>query len=136
MNATAPGPTLLIVDDDAPLCYLFSFLLNERGYRVISAGSGQEAIKRYRDHSKEIAIVLLDIGLPDLDGLDVLAQLRKINSTVRAVMMSGHTERLTPEQASEPGVVAFLAKPFSIQALIEALAAAGVAPPMPAGCGR
>jgi two-component system cell cycle sensor histidine kinase/response regulator CckA len=128
MNPSVPGPTLLVVDDDAAVCFSLSFLLNNDGYSVIAASAGQEAIKLYREHWGKIAIVLLDIQMPDVDGLEVLAKLRQINPAVRVIFMSGYAEQLTQEENNRPGVVALLAKPFSIGSLLEALAAAGVVP--------
>src|SRR5579859_4326377 len=98
MDVTPSAPTVLVVDDDCTLCSALALLLNTRGYSVLSAGSGQEAIKQYRDHWREIVIVLLDLQMPDLSGLEVLAQLREINSAVRAFLISGHVEILTPQQ--------------------------------------
>jgi CheY-like chemotaxis protein len=120
---------VLIVDDDSTLNGAMALLLNTRGYSVLSAGSGQEAIKQYREHWREIAIVLLDFQMPDLDGLEVLAQLREINSAVRALLISGHLEMFSPQQLTEPGVVAYFPKPLPIESLFEVLATAGVAPP-------
>jgi CheY-like chemotaxis protein len=136
MNPTTSGPTLLIVDDDAALCFLFSYLLNERGYSAISAGSGKEAIRVYRDRRTEVVMVLLDMQMPDLDGLQVLAQLREINSDVRVIIISGYADQLTSELRNERGVVAFLAKPFSLESLLEVLAVEGFAPPLTVKRGR
>jgi two-component system response regulator GlrR len=130
MNPTAPRPTLLVIDRDFALCYLFAYLLNKHGFGAISAGSAEVAIKLYRDHWREIAAVLLDLKVSDLDGLEVLAQLRQINSNIRAILMTEHAGQLTPQQHNEPNVVAALAKPFTIDLLLEVLTAAGLGPPI------
>jgi len=136
MNVTASASTVLVVDDDSTLRSALSLLLNARGYSVLSAGGGQEAINLYRDRWREIAIVLLDFQMPDLDGLEVLARLREINPVARAFLISGHAAELTPEQLNEPGVIACIAKPLPVESLFEGLAEAGAAPPRPGQNGR
>jgi two-component system response regulator (stage 0 sporulation protein F) len=136
MNPPVSGPTLLVVDDDATVRFSLSFLLDQDGYNVITASGGHEAIELYRERWGEIAIVLLDIQMPELNGLEVLAHLREINSAVRAIVMSGYAEQLMSGEYHHLGV-AFLSKPFAIESLLGVLAVAGVVPAnLSARCSR
>jgi two-component system KDP operon response regulator KdpE len=73
-NSGAPGPSILVVEDDKSLTRVFATTLESAGYRVLQAASGQRAIEEVRTRNPDI--ILLDLGLPDVDGVSLVPQIR------------------------------------------------------------
>ena len=84
--------TILLVEDEEALRDMVRLILKSKGYKVITAQDGSEAIKQYTMHKDEIDIVLTDMGLPDMTGLDAYKKMKKIKSKVKAVFASGFFE--------------------------------------------
>jgi CheY-like chemotaxis protein len=116
---TAPG--ILVVDDDPLLLNLLRAILVRQGFHVWACPSGQEALATYRRHQADVAVVLLDVCMPGLDGPATLAELRRLDPGVRACFMSGHTGEYAIEDLFSLGAVRFYEKPFQIQPLAEGL---------------
>ncbi|MGA2884528.1 MAG: response regulator [Halobacteriota archaeon] len=79
--------TILVVDDDREILTGFMHILSEHGYNVETAETGHEAIEKCKSGSHELA--LLDINLPDMDGTQLLEQLREIDPKMRTIMVTG-----------------------------------------------
>ena len=118
-RSTTPG--VLVVDDDPMLLNLLRTVLTRQGFRVWSCLGGEEALTAYRRHQPDIAVVLLDVCMPGLDGPATLAELRRIDPGVRACFMSGHTGAYSPDELLGLGAMRFYDKPFQIQPLAEGL---------------
>src|ERR1039457_3163317 len=85
------GPRILVCDDEPGIRKTLSQILGDEGYTVDAVGLGQDALARaFGDEAKRPEAVLLDVWLPDLDGLAVLDQLRAAGLTMPVVMISGH----------------------------------------------
>ena len=84
-ETTAPNPTVLVIDDELQIRRLLRVCLEANGYRVLDAATGQEGISAAAQHRPDV--VLLDLGLPDLDGVAVLKRLREW-SEVPVVVLS------------------------------------------------
>jgi CheY-like chemotaxis protein len=82
-------PTVLVVDNDAPVRFVLGALLKAQGCRVLLASNAWESLKLYRQHLGDIDLVLLDVQLPGMDGLATLEALRDINPRVRCGFLSG-----------------------------------------------
>jgi UDP-3-O-acyl N-acetylglucosamine deacetylase len=116
---------ILIVDDEAGILTAVSQLLEDEGYRTSTTGSGEEALKLYAEERP--AVVLLDIWLPDRDGLEILQSLREMDPYATVVMMSGHGTVPTAVKAIKMGAHDYLEKPLSDEPTLHAVEAAAKA---------
>jgi DNA-binding NtrC family response regulator len=113
--------SVLIVDDEKNILLTLSRALRMEGYEVDVAGSGKLALERARTRSYDA--ILLDVRLPDLDGLEVLRQLR-VDQDVPVLVMSGHGNIDTAVAATKSGALDFLEKPIGSERLLVSLAGA------------
>ena len=115
----AAGPiAVLIVEDDAAIRRFLRVSLMESGYRVIETGSGQEAMRRLRFDRPDI--IILDLGLPDVDGLDIIREIRQ-TSPVPIVILSSRADERGKVEALDLGADDYVTKPFGIDELIARL---------------
>jgi DNA-binding response OmpR family regulator len=91
--------------------------LERDGFDVWLASDGREAIPLYRTHRESIAVVLLDVHMPGLDGPATLDALRRLNPEVLVCFMSGDTGDYDPQELLQRGAARFIAKPFHINQL-------------------
>jgi two-component system, cell cycle sensor histidine kinase and response regulator CckA len=103
---------ILIVEDEELMRELLCDIIEGNGYTVYAASDGVEAIERYEQHRNEIAGVLLDLGLPGLDGTQVLMKLKSVNPDVRIILASGLIEPSLQVMLNERGVEAIINKPY------------------------
>lgn len=103
--------TIFVVEDEAQIRQLLKSLLEKKGYQVLTAQDGEEAIHVYQRHKEEITLVLLDIGLPGLGGRELHLRLKQLGSTVKVVVLSGYLDPGIREEMLKEGVDAFLQKP-------------------------
>lgn len=105
------GLGILIVDEDSYVRAALHAGLTHMGFRVCVAASGREAIDCYRQCHADIALVLLDVEMPTLDGQDIVAFLRQINPSVKSCFM---TSRLPRQHQVKPGETPVFLKPFNV----------------------
>lgn len=108
-------PLILIVEDDAPIRNLISVTLKTHEYRYISAQNGESAIMQASSHNPDI--VLLDLGLPDMDGTEVIKRLRSW-SDMPIIVISARSDDADKIEALDSGADDYLTKPFSIEELL------------------
>ncbi|MCX6144923.1 MAG: PAS domain S-box protein [Ignavibacteriales bacterium] len=106
------GQTVLVVEDEEMLLDLLETLLEEQGYRVLTARDGQEAVDIYRQFGDGISIVLSDMGLPKLGGWEVFRQMKEMNPKVRCILASGYFDPDLRVQMVKEGAVDFVQKPY------------------------
>jgi two-component system cell cycle sensor histidine kinase/response regulator CckA len=106
------GQTVLVVEDEEMLLDLLETLLEEQGYRVLTAHDGQEAVDVYRQFRDGISIVLSDMGLPKLGGWEVFRQIKEMNPNVRCILASGYFDPDLRVQMVNEGAVDFVQKPY------------------------
>ena len=106
---------VLIVEDDAAMRRLLETFIGEIGHTVAGVGSGQEGIALYTELKPEL--VLLDIKLPDIDGLQVLKRLKALDPACRVVIMSSYSNTHTVAEAMKLGVENYLTKPTPLPEL-------------------
>ena len=113
------GPRILVCDDEPGIRRTLSQILGDEGYTVDAVGLGQEALQRASgDEGQRPEAILLDVWLPDLDGLAVLDRLRAAGLTMPVVMISGHGTVDTAVQAVKRGADDFLEKPLSLERVL------------------
>ena len=109
------GETILVVDDEPKIVKTVRAYLENAGFRVVTAGDGQAALTVYR-HEKP-ALVVLDLGLPGIDGLDVARTLRK-DSNVPIIMLTARVDETDKLIGLELGADDYVTKPFSPRELV------------------
>jgi two-component system, repressor protein LuxO len=122
-----PAVTVLLVEDTPSLQMLYRSVLLQAGYRVLSASTAGEALGFMQDNA--VQVVLLDLVLPDRDGLDLMADLRSHNSALHVIVMTAHGSINKAVEAMRAGAQEFLVKPFDEARLLAALES--LAPALP-----
>ncbi|MCJ7655561.1 MAG: response regulator [Dehalococcoidia bacterium] len=112
INEIAGSQPILIVDDDADICDTLTQILELQGYDVLSAGSGEEAVKMTKGTAFQIAFI--DVKLPKIDGLETLLRLKEINPDIIVIMMTGFRNEVKEalDKAQAASAITCLYKPF------------------------
>ena len=110
---------ILVVDDEDDILQFLELVLREKGYDVVTAAGGQEALTRAQIEKPDL--VLLDIMMPQMDGWEVLKLLRVDEETasIPVAMLSARTEAKDRVQGLQEGAVDYICKPFALQELLE-----------------
>ncbi len=121
-RAPANNPLVLLVEDNETIRDAFGILLVDSGYRVAEAATGAAALKLAAEESP--AIILMDLGLPDVHGLEVTRRLKASpgTSAIPVVALTGRALETDAAACEEAGCAAFLAKPVDSARLLEVLA--------------
>ncbi|HVI30354.1 cell cycle histidine kinase CckA [Hansschlegelia sp.] len=119
-DMTGRGTVLLVEDEDAVRAFA-SRALASRGYTVIEARSGVEALERMKTDGAEIELVVSDVVMPEMDGPSLLRELRKTQPELKIIFVSGYAEDAFKKNLPEGEVFAFLPKPFSLKQLVQAV---------------
>ena len=122
---------VLLADDEDSIRYVGQLLLHNLGFEVELAASGQEALDRFRAAPTQYTLVLLDLTMPGLSGVEVFTAIRKLHPEQRVLLMSGFSPEEAHEMMGDDFPNAFLPKPFGVDALISAVrqAVEGLRPP-------
>jgi two-component system cell cycle sensor histidine kinase/response regulator CckA len=117
----APGPTgsetVLVVEDTPAVLNVTVSMLRRCGYSVLAADSGREALARLEQHQGDLALLLTDVVMPDMNGKDVAARVRARFPDVKVLFMSGHAMAVVADHGVLDQGIALIAKPFSSQEL-------------------
>jgi DNA-binding NtrC family response regulator len=106
---------ILIVDDEESVRYSFERFLNEPGYQVTTAKNGTEALSKYADQSFDL--VVLDVRLPDMSGLDVLTKIKSIDPRAVVLMITAYGTTDLAIETTKQGAYDYILKPFDIPAM-------------------
>lgn len=115
---------VLIVDDEEDLRNIAMNLLEIEGMNTFTAKDGRTALELFREHQNEIDVVLLDLTMPGMSGMETLAALRKLNPELPAIVMSGYSATDPRVDLKEATINAFLQKPFDLNDLLQKVSAA------------
>ena len=105
--------TILLVEDEEALIEMVRLMLESKGYKVLTAINGSEAIEMYRLRKNKIDIVLTDMGLPEMTGMDVYKKIKKIKVNVKVIFASGYFEPEIKSELIKEGAKGFIQKPYS-----------------------
>jgi CheY-like chemotaxis protein len=106
--------TVLVVDDDQAICTLAKWILTTGGYQVLSAGNANDALSIARDTRQDLHLLVTDYNMPEMNGIDLVAQLRLLRPGTPAVIMTGDPAATDPVQRH----AFLLCKPFNVKTLL------------------
>jgi PAS domain S-box-containing protein len=130
-ESVTPGATVLVIDDEADIRDVVQTILERRGLHVHAAEDGASGLELLRQHRGQINVVLLDMNMPGLSGVDTYREITAIDSGARVIVSSGHGQK-EALQGLQAGAL-FLQKPYTIQELMNCIGTAlGSARPQPA----
>ncbi|MFI5251487.1 MAG: PAS domain S-box protein [Bacteroidota bacterium] len=104
--------TVLLVEDEDLLLQLVRNMLVETGYHVLTAANGDEAIHVFQKHHKDIDVVLTDMGMPVIGGMELFESIKKVNPKVRTIFASGYFDPAHQDNLIKKGVRHFIQKPY------------------------
>lgn len=110
---------ILVVDDEKDVCEVLSKFLSKKGYTPVIANSGKEALDKLS--REKPSMVLLDIRMPDMDGVECLRKIKKFDKKVIVIMVTCVTDIDTAKKAVELGATDYITKPISFEALQTAI---------------
>jgi PAS domain S-box-containing protein len=115
------GQHILFVDDDEALAEIGRRFLERLGYRATACRDSAAALKQLRTAPESCAAIISDLAMPGLSGLELADECRRVKPGLPFILMSGHNSVMTAESLKSCGVADFILKPFTFQALAEAL---------------
>ncbi|MDQ7783249.1 MAG: response regulator [Desulfomonilaceae bacterium] len=115
--------TILLVEDELLITDLTRRILERSGYSVLSAANGTDALSLYEKERQTISLVILDLILPGMGGIQCLEKLREVDPTVKILVTTGHPIIGAERQAIESGARGFLHKPFTMKQMLTAVRA-------------
>lgn len=113
--------TILLVDDEEMVLVPAKRMLELLGFKVLTAADGHQAIEIFRAHQDEIACVVLDLTMPQMDGPTVLKELRRIKPDLPVILSSGYSEPETKRRLSGENVASFIQKPYQLRVLAKTI---------------
>lgn len=114
------GELILVIDDEVPILQSTRAILETHHYQVLTTNNGAEAISIYAQHQQDIALVLIDMMMPNMDGVTVIRMLQEINPQVQAISVSG----LLPQYQNsleDLGIQTHLTKPYTTEDLLNSI---------------
>jgi signal transduction histidine kinase/CheY-like chemotaxis protein len=111
----------LVVDDEASLRHVLAEMLEEQGFQAIEAADGLEAVAFVQEHRSAVALVLMDMTMPRMNGEDASRAIRSLEPGVPVILCSGYTEQEAVQRFVGTGLAGFLQKPFGQEALENAV---------------
>lgn len=115
---------ILVVEDDSAIRRFMQLILERAGYRVLAAGNGAEGVARFTEYRGDIQLVITDLMMPVMDGVEAIRAIRAIDPAMRIVAVSGLATTERRQIALREGASHFLAKPFTADALLITVGAA------------
>ena len=113
------GKTVLIAEDESEIRELLAVLLESEGYTVLRASDGGEALALLKERRDEINLLITDLGLPKVGGLELIEQARRLSPSIKIIAASGFGHANVRERLRKAGVFQFFPKPFSPVQMLE-----------------
>jgi two-component system response regulator (stage 0 sporulation protein F) len=111
--------TVLVIDDQPGIRRLLVEVLNEEGYQVVTAANGYEGLQQAKASNPHL--ILMDMKMPGMDGIETLKELKKVGQGDRVIMMTAYGELDLVNQAREIGAYDYITKPFDVIKLCKAI---------------
>ncbi|MBN2586446.1 MAG: PAS domain S-box protein [Candidatus Fermentibacteraceae bacterium] len=111
------GGTVLLVDDEVSVREVGMSMLERKGYDVLVAGDGREALEIFREKHDEIDCIILDLTMPHMDGDETFREMRKIDSSVKVIISSGYNKQDVTQRFVGKGLAGFIQKPYRLSEL-------------------
>jgi DNA-binding response OmpR family regulator len=118
MRVPNDPPGVLITEDEEELRVLLAMLFEQGGFTVFQACDGQEALEQFAAHRNAIDVIVTDLGLPRLGGVEMIVQVRALSADVRILAASGFGKENVRQTVLEAGADDFMPKPFNGAALV------------------
>jgi signal transduction histidine kinase/CheY-like chemotaxis protein len=115
---------VMVVDDEAPVRRSTAEVLRSMGYRALEADGGVAACELVRQHGSDIHVVLLDFAMPDMNGLETLHELKKLNPELSIILLTAYAESEFGQRFGPEDLAGYIAKPFTRDELAKAMTAA------------
>jgi two-component system cell cycle sensor histidine kinase/response regulator CckA len=122
-DLTGQGTVLLVEDEDAVRSFA-ARALGQRGYNVLSATTGAEALELFEKHQGDVDLVVSDVVMPEMDGPTLFEKLRRQRPDLKVIFISGYAEDAFRQHLAENEDFMFLQKPFDLKELAAAVKAA------------
>ncbi|HSL16733.1 MAG TPA: response regulator [Methylomirabilota bacterium] len=122
MDSPDDAVRLLLVDDEVGYLEVLAKRLTRRGFDVTTASSGSEAIRALRQWEFDLAVV--DLKMEDMDGIEVLKVFKKMDPSLRVIMLTGHGSERAARDGISQGAFDYLIKPVGLEVLLETISAA------------
>lgn len=111
-NSRSGADSILVVEDEEMLGELLVQLLEDEGYKVLYVKDGLTALDTYEKHREAISLVLSDVGLPKMNGTQLLEKLKSINPEIKVILASGYFEPVLKTKITQLGVDGTIRKPY------------------------
>jgi len=108
----ADAQSILIVEDEQELRNLFAILLEMEGFKVLQADNGRQGLELLRKHAGEVKLLVTDLNMPHVAGMDLISSARSLNPLIKIVGTSGMGGKAIQDMVIKAGADAFIAKPF------------------------
>jgi two-component system cell cycle sensor histidine kinase/response regulator CckA len=113
--------TILVVEDEDQISSLVTFMLESKGYHILLARDGIEGLEMFEKHLLEIDLVLTDVGLPRLDGWQMILRMKQLKPGLLAIVATGYSDQVSRSKMLEDGVKNVLQKPYAPNVLLQAV---------------
>ena len=112
---------ILVIEDDMMMLETIKNLLGHLGYEVITALNGKQALEIFNESKEKIKLIILDLEMPLMNGIDTLKKLKELDNNVKVLISTGHIMENKVEEAMKEGALAFLKKPYRITELAKTI---------------
>ena len=113
--------TILLVEDDKLVCELGEKILRQAGYTALTAPNGKIALELYKSKYREIALVILDLIMPEMGGKECLEEILQLDPRARIIVASGYSVNGPTKQAIEKGARGFVGKPYDVRQMLQTI---------------
>jgi two-component system NtrC family response regulator len=112
--------TILLVDDEKDMDWVMGQILTDAGYHVVTAKTGTEGLAKFRQAASSIRLVLLDLRLPDMSGIELLKRIKSISLRTKVIMITAFGTAESRKEAKSAGAIEVLDKPFRVEKVLKA----------------